>query len=225
MSRAACFPLKLKSPFTGFHHRDDSNEINFIEWVDPDAVSTKPKAFSYDINEFTIGFMDYSYTAIVHQPPRKSVSLPFCAPLPAKDFKKTTQVQEKKKSRKKRKGSKRTNFDKGFRSKSETGYLGVRFSTTGDRFRATVNLNKKAYNVGTFDTAKEAAEEYDQALIRITRGNVERSRLNFPKKWNMLYEEVLRLSVKTDSESNESHFSTQNGQLEPHPCKRRRLKY
>jgi len=91
------------------------------------------------------------------------------------------------KTRKRKTIPKRNDFDKGCRSKSETGYRGVRFSTNGYRFRATVNVDKKSFNVGTFDSATEAAQEYDKALIRITKGTVERSRLNFPNKWNHIY--------------------------------------
>lgn len=82
-----------------------------------------------------------------------------------------------------RKKQKPDSFDKGDRSRSETGYLGVRFSTNGRRFRATVNYDKKSINVGTFDTAREAAEQYDLKILEVTGGNVESSRLNFPEKW------------------------------------------
>merc|ERR1719150_2279384 len=85
-----------------------------------------------------------------------------------------------KKCRKRKSIPKRVDFDKGTRSKSETGFRGVRFSTNGTRFRATVNVNKKPFNVGTFDTARVAAEEYDKALIKITQARVEKNRLNFP---------------------------------------------
>jgi len=105
-------------------------------------------------------------------------------------------AHSKSEGRKRKVIAKRTNFDKGNRSKSETGYRGVRFSTNGCRFRATVNVNKTPFNVGTFDTAQRAAEEYDKALIHITKGKAERSRLNFPMAWQNLYEQVREAATK-----------------------------
>lgn len=73
-------------------------------------------------------------------------------------------------------------YHKGTRSNSKTGFRGVRFSTNGLRFRATVNYQKKPFNVGTFSSALEAARAYDRALVGITNGQKKmRMRLNFPE--------------------------------------------
>jgi len=81
-------------------------------------------------------------------------------------------------------------YVKANRSNSETGYRGVRFSTNGLRFRATVNYMKKPFNVGTFSTAEEAAHAYDRALVKITRGDEKmRTRLNFPEHFDQLKNE------------------------------------
>lgn len=119
-----------------------------------------------------------------------------------------------KKTRKRKLVTKRTDFNKGTRSKSETGFRGVRFSTNGCRFRATVNVNKKPFNVGTFDTAAVAAEEYDKALIKITNGRVERSRLNFPNRWASLYQQVRQDHSKNYVEEQD---------FVPNPYKRQKL--
>ena len=45
-----------------------------------------------------------------------------------------------------------------------TGYTGV--FKRGERFRAAIRINKKQTYFGTFDTPKEAAVAYDQAVIK-----------------------------------------------------------
>lgn len=76
-------------------------------------------------------------------------------------------------------------YEKGNRSRSETGYLGVRISTSGRRFRATVNYLGKPRNVGTFDTPQQAALEYDKKLLEISDWRVDRNRLNFCDQWDL----------------------------------------
>lgn len=74
-------------------------------------------------------------------------------------------------------------FPKGKKSRSETGYRGVRYSTNGCRFRASLSYDKRSINIGTYDRAEDAAMEYDKCYIAVNRGVVERNRLNFPEKW------------------------------------------
>lgn len=100
-----------------------------------------------------------------------------------------TQTIKKRQKRTKRNlvKCKKNDYIKGTRSNSETGYRGVRFSTNGLRFRATVTYMKKPFNVGTFSTAIEAANAYDRALVRITNGDEKiRQRLNYPEKFDMI---------------------------------------
>lgn len=86
---------------------------------------------------------------------------------------------------KKRKYNIMEHFAKGNRSRSETGYLGVRISTSGRRFRATVNYLGKPQNVGTFDTPEEAAMEYDKKLLELSGWQIDKNRLNFCDRWNL----------------------------------------
>lgn len=74
-------------------------------------------------------------------------------------------------------------FVQGDRSRSETGYFGVRLSTSGYRFRATVNYLGKSYNAGTFLTVEEAAEKYDEKLLELSKGKMSSCRLNCPQLW------------------------------------------
>jgi len=105
------------------------------------------------------------------------------------DIRSPTQSIKKRQKRTKRNlvKCKKNDYIKGTRSNSETGYRGVRFSTNGLRFRATVTYMKKPFNVGTFSTAIEAANAYDRALVRITNGDEKiRQRLNYPEKFDMI---------------------------------------
>jgi hypothetical protein len=73
-------------------------------------------------------------------------------------------------------------------SGNTTGFTGV--IKIGNRFRAQITIGGKQQNIGTFGTAKEAAEAYDQAALR---ANFPRSELNFsdtPK------EEVSRITKR-----------------------------
>jgi len=86
---------------------------------------------------------------------------------------------------KKRKFNIMEHFAKGNRSRSETGYLGVRISTSGRRFRATVNYLGKPQNVGTFDTPEQAAMQYDKKLLELSGWNIDKNRLNFSDRWDL----------------------------------------
>ena len=61
------------------------------------------------------------------------------------------------------------------RSTNTTGYRGV--SKSGERFVASIRVNKKQTHLGTYDTPKEAAVAYDRAVIKY---NLSKDRLNFP---------------------------------------------
>lgn len=217
---------------------DDDEKIEFLEFVVEEPANVPLYTYSplQEIDNGTNvslanGFDPYYHRTFREQKEKFPLMIPR-GPLilPLKDDVLVEQFQPLKKSlkqshyeppkqararptRKRKFVAKRTNFDKGSRSKSETGYRGVRFSTNGCRFRSTVNVNKKPFNVGTFDTAQLAAEEYDKALIRITNGKVERSRLNFPHKWNDIYDEVRESNQEDDGlpPSKRRKTSTKNG--------------
>ena len=61
--------------------------------------------------------------------------------------------------------------------RSSTGYRGVRKSSSGKRFRAVISTTGKDKNLGTFDTAIQAALAYDQAALKAGK---KKSTLNFP---------------------------------------------
>lgn len=187
------------------------DKIEFLEWVDPDASEFQSNGLQGNCSQETsfpiISVTNPNYNIYPNKvftkfdPNLDVICNDFSNYARTKTFKKK---EPQKKigfhSRRRKFVAKRTDFDKGTRSKSETGFRGVRFSTNGCRFRATVNVNKKPFNVGTFDTASVAAEEYDKALIRITHGRVERSRLNFPNKWTSLYQQVRQDHSKSCTE-------------------------
>lgn len=193
-------------------------QIEFMAWVDPDTTSKdcgfQEKFFLDDFSQetsfATLNFQSPQFEHYYNSSPDVSwqpIAIPALSPSSVlgefdpfsrnATSRANTKKMLQKKSRKRKLITKRTDFDKGTRSKSETGFRGVRFSTNGCRFRATVNVNKKPLNVGTFDTAKVAAEEYDRALIKVTHGRVERSRLNFPNRWTSLYQQVRQAHSKT----------------------------
>lgn len=58
---------------------------------------------------------------------------------------------------------------------NKSGYKGV--SVAGKKWKATVYVNSKAYNLGYFVDPKEAAKEYDN-MVRFTHGRF--ARVNFP---------------------------------------------
>ena len=64
------------------------------------------------------------------------------------------------------------------RSKSKTGFFGVAKTSTG-RYRAQIWIDGKMKNIGTYDTAKEAAKAYDKEAIKLRKPL---STLNHPKK-------------------------------------------
>ena len=62
----------------------------------------------------------------------------------------------------------------GLASTNMTGFKGV--TKRGNRFEARIRIGGKSQNIGTFGTAKEAAEAYDQAALQ---AKFPRSELNF----------------------------------------------
>ena len=64
---------------------------------------------------------------------------------------------------------------KKLKSTNTTGFTGV--YKRGNRFQAQITVAGKSQNIGMFDTAKEAAEAYNQAAIQ---AKFPRSQLNFP---------------------------------------------
>jgi len=68
-----------------------------------------------------------------------------------------------------------TGYNGVLHSTNTTGYIGV--SKSGERFVAQIKVNKKQTYLGTYDTPKEAAVAYDQAVIKY---NLPKNRLNWP---------------------------------------------
>jgi len=64
------------------------------------------------------------------------------------------------------------------RSKSKTGYIGV-VKRSSERYGAQIGVDGTMKNLGSYDTAKQAAEVYDKEAIKSRRPF---SKLNFPKK-------------------------------------------
>ena len=66
------------------------------------------------------------------------------------------------------------------RSKSKSGYFGVKKNTNGDKYEAVIKIDGKYKNLGSsYDTAKQAAKAYDAEAIKLRRPLF---KLNFPKK-------------------------------------------
>jgi len=65
------------------------------------------------------------------------------------------------------------------RSKSKTGFFGVTKNTKGNKYSASIQINGKHKNLGSFDTAKQAAKTYDKEAIKLRKPF---STLNYPKK-------------------------------------------
>ena len=75
----------------------------------------------------------------------------------------------------------------GLQSNNTTGFKGV--YKIGNRFRAQITFSGKQRSIGSFSTAKEAAEAYDQAAIQ---AKFPRSELNFS--------DMFRASKKDDKD-------------------------
>ena len=64
------------------------------------------------------------------------------------------------------------------RSKSKTGYIGV-VKRSSERYGAQIGVDGTMKNLGSYDTAKQAAKAYDQEAIKLRRPL---SKLNYPKE-------------------------------------------
>lgn len=133
-----------------------------------------------------------------------------CPPEPKLLFKNTLREKALSKAGRNKVRVKSEFYRKGTRSNSKTGFRGVRFSTNGLRFRATVNYQKKPFNVGTFSSALEAARAYDRALVGITNGQKKmRMRLNFPETFEEIQKELFS-DPRYNSTGTNTWFGTPN---------------
>ena len=65
------------------------------------------------------------------------------------------------------------------RSNSKSGYIGVIKNTRGDKYSASISIDRKKKNLGSsYETAKQAAKAHDKAAIKL---RLPFSKLNFPK--------------------------------------------
>jgi len=78
------------------------------------------------------------------------------------------------------------------RSTSKTGFFGVRKNNKGTLFSASVEINGKHKSLGSFKTAKQAAQAYDKEAIRLLKPL---SKLNYPKKAPVGYAPIQHLLV------------------------------
>jgi phosphotransferase system IIB component len=64
------------------------------------------------------------------------------------------------------------------RSRGKSGYVGV-FKLPSGKYRASIRIDGKIKNLGSYDTGKQAAKAYDKEAIKLRRPF---SKLNYPKK-------------------------------------------
>ena len=64
------------------------------------------------------------------------------------------------------------------RSKSKTGYIGV-VKRSSERYGAQIGVDGTMKNLGSYDTAKQAAKAHDKEAIKLGKPL---STLNYPKK-------------------------------------------
>ena len=87
-----------------------------------------------------------------------------------------------------------TPIQKVLRSTNTIGYRGV--SKNGKKFRARLVIGGKNSNIGTYDTAKEAAIAHDRAILQANKSN---TLLNFPDMVHNLDVEPKRKKYKRSS--------------------------
>jgi hypothetical protein len=87
-----------------------------------------------------------------------------------------------------------TPIQKALLSTNTTGYRGV--SKKGKNFEAKIKIGGKTTNLGTYDTAKEAAIAYDRSVLKANRST---SLLNFPDMVHNLDVEPKRKKYKRSS--------------------------
>jgi len=63
------------------------------------------------------------------------------------------------------------------RSNNKSGYIGV--EQRGNKYRSKIKIDGKYKNLGSYDTAKQAAKAYDKEAVKL---RVPFSKLNYPKK-------------------------------------------
>ncbi|UPL50545.1 HNH endonuclease [Hymenobacter sublimis] len=57
------------------------------------------------------------------------------------------------------------NKNRGLRSTSKTGYIGVRYKSGSEKYEARISHNKKQLQIGSYSVAEDAARAYDQKAI------------------------------------------------------------
>ena len=91
-----------------------------------------------------------------------------------------------------------TPVQKALSSNNTVGYRGVsqRREKNGGKFRASITNNGKSENIGTYDTAKEAAIAFDRAILKANKST---ALLNFPDMVHNLDVEPKNKNIKRSS--------------------------
>jgi len=82
------------------------------------------------------------------------------------------------------------------RSKRKTGYIGVIKKAPSGKYQADIWINGKSKYIGSYDTAKQAAEAHDKEAIKLRRPF---SKLNYPKKAPVGYTPIQQALMSTNT--------------------------